>query len=52
MTAITYRMSWDFIEKSPLLTPEEKQCFVHDNAHAFYRFGALPEMPLIHSMAE
>ena len=52
MTAITYRMSWDFIEKSPLLTPEEKQCFFHDNAHAFYRFGALPEMPLIHSMAE
>ena len=52
MTAITYKMSWDFIEKSPLLTAEEKQQFFHGNAHAFYRFGTLPELPLIHHMAE
>ncbi len=52
MTAITYRMSWDFIGKSPLLSPEEKQRFFHENARAFYRFGDLPEMPYIHHMAE
>ena len=52
MTTITYRMSWDFIEKSPLLTDAEKQLFFHDNAHAFYRFGALPQMPYISHMAE
>ena len=52
MTAITYKMSRDFIEKSPLLTAEEKQQFFHGNAHAFYRFGTLPELPLIHHMAE
>ena len=52
MTAITYRMSWDFIEKSPLLTEEEKQLFLHQNAEAFYRFHDLPEMPYIHHMAE
>ena len=52
MTAITYRMSWDFIDKSPLMTAEEKQLFFHDNAHGFYRFGELPVLPLIHHMAE
>ena len=52
MTAITYRMSWDFIEKSPLLTAEEKQMFLHDNAYGFYRFGMLPELPEIRHMAE
>lgn len=52
MTAITYRMSWDFIDKSPLLTEEEKRRFFHDNAQAFYRFGELPEMPYVHHMAE
>ena len=52
MTAITYRMSWDFIDKSPRLTEDEKRLFFHDNAQSFYRFGPLPEMPLIHHMAE
>ena len=52
MTAITYRMSWDFIEKSPLLTIGEKQQFFHENSHGFYRFGPLPELPEIHHMAE
>ena len=52
MTAITYRMSWDFIEKSPLLTREEKLRFLHQNAETFYRFSSLPEMPYIHHMAE
>lgn len=52
MTAITYRMSWDFADKSPLLTGEEKQQFFHSNAEAFYRFTALPQMPYVHHMAE
>ena len=52
MTVITYRMSWDFIDKSTLLTPKEKQAFLHDNAERFYRFENLPEMPYIHHMAE
>lgn len=52
MTAITYRMSWDFIGKSPLLSPEEKRLFFHENAARFYQFHDLPEMPYIHHMAE
>lgn len=52
MTAITYRMSWDFVDKSPLLSPEEKQLFFHQNAQTFYRFENLPEMPYVHHMAE
>ena len=52
MTAVTYRMSWDFIDKSPLLTAEEKQQFFHENAKGFYRFGTLPDLPVIHHMAE
>ncbi len=52
MTVITYRMSWDFVDRSPLLTQEEKQQFLHGNAAAFYRFGRLPEMPFVHHMAE
>lgn len=52
MTAITYRMSWDFVDKSPLLSPEDKQLFFHDNAEKFYRFRDLPNMPYVHHMAE
>ncbi len=52
MTAITYRMSWDFVDKSPLLTEEEKQLFFHQNAETFYRFIDLPDMPYVHHMAE
>ncbi|MBQ7848514.1 MAG: amidohydrolase [Clostridia bacterium] len=52
MTVITYRMSWDFVDKSPLLTAEEKRRFLHDNATAFYRFEHLPDMPWVHHMAE
>ena len=52
MTAITYRMSWDFIQKSPLLSETEKQRFLHDNAHEFYRFADLPELKPVRHMAE
>ena len=52
MTAITYRQSWDFIEKSPLLTAAEKRAFLHGNAYGFYRFEKLPDLPAIRHMAE
>ena len=52
MTAITYRMSWDFLERSSLLTPEEKKMFLFDNARSFYRFGDLPEIQPVRHMAE
>ena len=52
MTAITYRMSWDFIDKSAELTAEEKQMFLHGNAQAFYGFDRLPDMPYVHHIAE
>ncbi len=52
MTAITYRMSWEFVERSSLLNDEEKRQFLHTNAEQFYRFHDLPEMPYVHHMAE
>ena len=52
MTAITYRMSWDFLERTDLLTPGEKNLFLFENARAFYRFGDLPEIKPIRHMAE
>lgn len=52
MTAITYRMSLDFVIKSPLMTEKEKRLFLHENALGFYGFGHVPELPLIHHMAE
>lgn len=52
MAVITYRMSWDFVTKSTLLSEEEQKMFLHDNAEKFYRFTELPDMPYIHHMAE
>ena len=52
ITAITYRMSYDFVTKSPLLTDEEKRLFLGENAKAFYGFGQLPNLPYIKNMSE
>lgn len=52
ITAITYRMSYDFIVKSTELTEQEKACFLGENAAAFYRFRDLPELPYIKNMCE
>jgi predicted TIM-barrel fold metal-dependent hydrolase len=52
MAAITYRMSYDFIVKSPLLTEDEKALFLGGNAQAFYGFENLPELPRIRNMSE
>lgn len=52
ITAITYRMSYDFIIKSDELTAEEKAMFLGGNAKHFYGFGNLPELPYIKNMSE
>lgn len=50
--AITYRMSYDFVLKSTLLSQEEKEAFLGANAKAFYGFGTLPELPYVKNMSE
>ena len=52
ITAITYRMSYDFIEKSAELTNTEKRQFLGENAKKFYGFGELPNLPYIKNMSE
>ncbi|MDR1882405.1 MAG: amidohydrolase [Prevotella sp.] len=52
ITAITYKMSYDFIVKSKLLTDEEKVQFLGSNAERFYRFNNLVELPYIKNMSE
>ena len=52
ITAITYRMSYDFIVKSSALTDEEKRLFLGENARRFYGFGNLPDLPYIKNMSE
>ena len=52
ITAITYRMSYDFIIKSDELSNEEKALFLGENAKAFYGFKNLPVLPYIKNMSE
>ena len=52
ITAITYRMSYDFVTKSQELTDDEKQLFLCDNAKRFFGFGKLMELPYIKNMSE
>ena len=52
ITAITYRMSYDFVLKSKLLTEEEKTLFLGENARNFYRLTDLVELPYIKNMSE
>ena len=52
ITAITYRMSYDFISKSTLLTDDEKAAFLGANAERLYSFKNLPELPYIKNMSE
>jgi len=52
ITAITYRMSYDFIIKSKLLTEEEKVLFLGENARKFYRLKKLKDLPYIKNMSE
>jgi predicted TIM-barrel fold metal-dependent hydrolase len=52
ITAITYRMSYDFVLKSKLLTEEEKVKFLRTSAKEFYGFKELIELPYIKNMSE
>ena len=52
ITAITYRMSYDFVVKSNELTDEEKRLFLGENARSFYGFYHLVELPYIKNMSE
>lgn len=52
ITAITYRMSYDFITKSKELTDQEKAQFLGENARLFYGFEHLIELPYIKNMSE
>lgn len=50
MVEITYKMSYDFILKSPELTAQSKELFLGKNALRFYSFDGLEEMPVIKNM--
>ncbi|MDR2913926.1 MAG: amidohydrolase [Tannerella sp.] len=52
ITAITYRMSYDFVVKSNLLSEEDKTLFLGKNAEKFYGFKKLQELPYIKNMSE
>ena len=52
ITAITYRMSYDFLFRSNLLTSDEIAAFLGENAKRFYGFQNLPELPYIKNMSE
>ena len=52
ITAITYRMSYDFVLKSDLLTYDDKRLFLGENACRFYGFDALPDLPYVRNMSE
>jgi len=52
ITAITYRMSYDFVTKSAELTDEQKRLFLADNARRVFGFDQLEELPYIKNMSE
>jgi len=52
ITAITYRMSYDFVSKSKELSEDEKTLFLGENARQFYGFQNLPDLPYIKNMSE
>ena len=52
ITAITYKMSYDFVTKSKELTEEQKEMFLSSNAKQFFGFGELIELPYIKNMSE
>ena len=52
ITAITYRMSYDFILKTNELSESEKDRFLGENAASFYGFRELIELPYIKNMSE
>lgn len=52
MTAITYKMSLDFIEKTTDIIPADKALFLGENAKEFYGFSALQIPEKVKNMVE
>ena len=52
MTAITYLMAQDFVQKSDRLTKEEKEMFLGGNAEKFYGFAHQEPLPYVKNMVE
>ncbi|MBR5256391.1 MAG: amidohydrolase [Bacteroidales bacterium] len=52
ITAITYKMSYDFVTKSSLLSEDEKAKFLCDNARRVFGFGELVDLPYVRNMSE
>ena len=52
MTAITYKMSYDFIEKTDKISENDKKKFLFENAEKFYGFDNLPTLTKIKNMVE
>lgn len=52
MTAITYKMSLDFIEKTADISEENKKLFLGENARSFYNFTSVPTPQKVRNMVE
>ena len=52
MTAITYKMSLDFIEKTTEISEENKRLILGENARKFYNFKDLPVPQKVKNMVE
>lgn len=52
MTAITYKMSLDFIEKTTEISEEDKLLILGENARSFYKFKDLPLPQKVKNMVE
>lgn len=52
MTAITYKMSLDFIEKTTEISEENKKLILGENARKFYGFADLPVPQKVKNMVE
>ena len=52
MTAITYKMSLDFIEKTTEISEENKRLILGENARQFYSFSELPVPGKVRNMVE
>ena len=52
MTAITYKMSLDFIEKTTEISEENKKLILGENARKFYGFADIPAPKKVRNMVE
>ena len=52
MTAITYKMSYDFVVKSTEIGEEDKKLFLGENARKFYGFNDIPVPQKVKNMVE